>query len=71
MLDRAAKLLFLLGLCVVLVLGGLYVGWKRLWPVAQIQEALDAVWDWRVNWKSYVGLEPTSSSGPRPPWAAV
>ena len=49
-----------------LVLGGLYVGWKRLWPVAQIQEASDAVWDWRVNWKSYVGLEPTKFIRPAP-----
>src|SRR5262245_21602853 len=51
MIDRAAKLLFLLGVCAVLVLGGLYIGWKRLPPVAQVEEAAEAIRDWRTNWK--------------------
>lgn len=66
MIDRLAKLVFLLGFCAVLVLGGLYIGWKRLPPVAQIEEASDAIWDWRVNWKSYLKLEPTKFIRPAP-----
>ncbi len=66
MIDRLAKLVFLLGFCAVLVLGGLYVGWKRLPPVEQVEEAADAIRDWRTNWRSYAGLEPTKFIRPAP-----
>ncbi len=66
MIDRVAKLFFLLGCCAFLLLGGLYVGWKRLPPVAMIEESSDAIRDWRKNWKSYAGLEPTKFIRPAP-----
>jgi hypothetical protein len=59
MVDRLAKLLFLVGVGALLGLGGLYLGWKRLPPVPWIEEGSEALRDWRDHWKSYAGLEPT------------
>jgi hypothetical protein len=66
MIDRLAKVLFLAGLCALMVLGGLYLGWKRLPPVSQIEKSSEAVRDWRKHWRSYVGLEPTKFIRPAP-----
>ena len=59
MIDRLARLLFYAGLAMALVLGGVYVGWFRLPPVPQLSASVDAVRDWRQNWKSYLGVEPS------------
>ena len=53
MLDRIAKALFALGLAVLLVLLGVAIGWYGWWPAPQIDESVDALQDWRLNWRSY------------------
>ena len=58
MLDRIAKALFVLGLAALVVLAGVVVGWYRLPPAPQIDASVDALQDWRTNWRSYLGLEP-------------
>ncbi|MGD9869137.1 MAG: arylsulfotransferase family protein, partial [Hyphomicrobiales bacterium] len=61
MIDR---LLFGLGLAVFVFLGGIYVGWHRLPPTAEIQDAFDAAHDWNAHWRSYLGLKPTKHVRP-------
>lgn len=56
MLDR---LLFGLGVAAFVFLGGIYVGWYRLPPTGELQSAFEAARDWRVHWRSYLGLKPT------------
>lgn len=59
MLDRIAKGLFVAGLAALPVLAGLAIGRYRLPPAPQLNAGVDALQDWRMNWKSYLGREPT------------
>lgn len=56
MIERAV---FGLGLAVFVFLAGLAVGWYRLPPTPQIDEAIAAAQDWKQHWRSYTGMLPT------------
>jgi hypothetical protein len=59
MIDRIARVLFFLGVAALLVLAGITIGWYRVPPATSLDKGVEALRDWRKNWKSYVGTEPT------------
>lgn len=52
------RIVFACGLAACIFMGGIYVGWHRLPPAAQFDNAIDAARDWWSNWRSYTGLAP-------------
>jgi hypothetical protein len=52
------RVVFALGCAAFVFMGGMYVGWYRLPPAAQMGDGVDAARDWWTNWRSYAGLDP-------------
>ncbi|HEX6015460.1 MAG TPA: hypothetical protein VFY87_27395, partial [Geminicoccaceae bacterium] len=72
MLDRVAKLGFLLGVAFFVYLAGIVTGWRQLPPANYLGLSADAARDWTSNWRSYLGVEPVRSLYPaRGPGAGV
>lgn len=72
MVDRLAKVVFGLGALALILLLGIYLGWRNLPPTPQLDAAAEAVRDLRRHWRSYAGIEPTKFLRPaRQPGAGV
>lgn len=72
MVDRFARLLFGLGVLTLILLLGIYLGWRKLPPAPQLDAATEAARDLRQHWRTYAGVEPTKFLRPaRGPGAGV